>query len=133
MGIRGVRACGGGSNEVVAPRESAALLLTRAEQLDDAADDAETEAAQAARKAKRLNARAQRIRNQAELAEGVQLASLLALIVGAIRLAIGLLRAGQIVYLMSEPVMRGFMAGAAVLIVLSQLPDVLGLGTPPTP
>src|SRR5688572_18107864 len=59
-------------------------------------------------------------------------ASLLALIVGVIRVGIGLLRAGQIVYLMSEPVLRGFMAGAALLIVMSQLPDVLGLGTPPT-
>jgi SulP family sulfate permease len=67
-----------------------------------------------------------------ETADYVRLASLLALIVGIIRLAIGLLRAGQIVYLMSEPVLRGFMAGAAVLIVLSQLPDVLGLSSPPT-
>ena len=66
-----------------------------------------------------------------ESAEYVLLASLLALIVGLIRLGIGLLRAGQIVYLMSEPVLRGFMAGAALLIVLSQLPDVLGLTAPP--
>src|SRR5688572_25096520 len=59
-------------------------------------------------------------------------ASLLALIVGVIRVGIGLLRAGQIVYLMSEPVLRGFMAGAAMLIVLSQLPVVLGLLSPPS-
>lgn len=64
--------------------------------------------------------------------EYVLLAGLLALVVGVIRLGIGLLRAGQIVYLMSEPVLRGFMAGAAILIVLAQLPDVLGLGPPPT-
>jgi SulP family sulfate permease len=67
-----------------------------------------------------------------ESAEYVLLASLLALIVGIIRLAIGLLKGGQIVYLMSEPVLRGFLAGAALLIVLSQLPDVLGLVAPPT-
>jgi SulP family sulfate permease len=64
--------------------------------------------------------------------EYVLLAALLALIVGVIRLAIGLLRAGQIVYLMSDPVLRGFMAAAALLIALSQIPDVLGLGTAPT-
>jgi SulP family sulfate permease len=29
-------------------------------------------------------------------------------------------------------VLRGFMAGAAMLIALSQMPDVLGLGTPPS-
>jgi SulP family sulfate permease len=63
----------------------------------------------------------------------VVLASLLALIVGLIRVGIGLLRGGKIVYLMSEPVLRGFTAGAALLIVLSQLPVALGLASPPSP
>jgi SulP family sulfate permease len=65
--------------------------------------------------------------------EYVLLASLLALIVGSIRLAIGLVRAGKIAYLMSEPVLRGFTTAAALLIVLSQIPVVLGLSRPPTP
>jgi SulP family sulfate permease len=64
--------------------------------------------------------------------EYVAAAALLALIVGVVRVAIGLLKAGQVVYLMSEPVLRGFMAGAALLIVFSQLPTALGLGTPPS-
>ena len=59
--------------------------------------------------------------------EYMMLAALLALTVGLIRVAIGMLRGGRIVYLMSEPVLRGFTSGAAVLIVLSQLPVILGL------
>ena len=59
-------------------------------------------------------------------------ATLLALMVGAIRIGIGLVRAGKIVYLMSEPVLRGFSAGAAPLIVLTQLPIVLGLPAAPS-
>jgi SulP family sulfate permease len=61
----------------------------------------------------------------------VLLAGLLAVIVGVIRVLVGLLRAGQIVYLMSEPVLRGFMTGAALLILFAQLPLALGLGEPP--
>ncbi len=64
--------------------------------------------------------------------EYVLLAGLLAVVVGIIRVVIGLINAGKIVYLMSEPVLRGFTTAAALLIVLSQLPAVLGLGQPPT-
>jgi SulP family sulfate permease len=64
--------------------------------------------------------------------EYVLLAGLLALVVGVIRVAVGLLRGGAVVYLMSEPVIRGFMTGAALLIVFSQLPTILGLGEPPS-
>lgn len=64
--------------------------------------------------------------------EYLLLASLLALVVGLIRIGIGLVRGGQIVYLMSEPVLRGFTTGAALLIVLSQVPVVLGLSSPPS-
>ena len=54
-------------------------------------------------------------------------AALLALIVGLTRLAIALVRAGKITYLMSQPVVRGFTSGAAILILLSQFPSTLGL------
>lgn len=57
----------------------------------------------------------------------VALAAVLALVVGVIRVGIGLLRAGVIAYLMSQPVVVGFSAAAGVLIVLSQLPAVLGI------
>ncbi|MGH7501131.1 MAG: SulP family inorganic anion transporter [Longimicrobiales bacterium] len=60
-------------------------------------------------------------------AQYVALASLLALIVGMTRFAIGALHMGRIVYLMSEPMLRGFTSGAALLIVISQFPALLGL------
>ncbi len=60
--------------------------------------------------------------------EYVELAALLALVVGAARIALGLLRAGVLAYLMSQPVLMGFMPAAAILIVGSQLPTALGAG-----
>ncbi len=62
--------------------------------------------------------------------EYVKLAALLALVVGAVRVAIGLVRAGVVAFLMSLPVLRGFTAGAAILIAASQLPTAVGV-TPP--
>jgi len=62
--------------------------------------------------------------------EYVALAALLALVVGAMRVAVGLLKAGWVSYLMSSPMLNGFMSGAAVLIVASQLPGALGSGAP---
>jgi len=59
--------------------------------------------------------------------EYVILAALLAVVVGAVRVAIGVTRAGAISYLMSQPVLRGFTAGAALLIFSSQLPSVFGV------
>lgn len=57
------------------------------------------------------------------------LAGLLALLVGLIRLAIGVAGGGPIAYLMSQPVVVSFTTAAAVLIISSQLPGVLGVGT----
>lgn len=54
-------------------------------------------------------------------------AALLALVVGATRVAIGFAQAGKITYLMSQPVLRGFTSGAAILILLSQFPSAVGL------
>ena len=62
--------------------------------------------------------------------EYIELGIVLALAVGAIRVLLGLLRGGVIAYLLSEPVLLGFVPGAAVLICLSQLPTALGV--PPT-
>jgi SulP family sulfate permease len=60
----------------------------------------------------------------------VRLASLLALVVGAIRLAVGLLRWGAVAHLLSQTVLTGFTSGAALLIVASQLPVVVGASPP---
>lgn len=53
-------------------------------------------------------------------------AALLALLVGAVRLTLGLVRWGAVAYLMSLPVMTGFTVAAAILIIASQLPDLAG-------
>ncbi|MDP7551084.1 MAG: SulP family inorganic anion transporter [Acidimicrobiales bacterium] len=60
----------------------------------------------------------------------VELAALLALIVGLTRLTLGLFRLGVVAYLMSEPVLSGFTSGAAILILSSQLPKALGVDAP---
>jgi SulP family sulfate permease len=59
----------------------------------------------------------------------VLLGILLAAIVGAVRVAISLLRAGRLAHILSQPVLRGFVLGAAWLIVCSQLPSALGSST----
>jgi sulfate permease, SulP family len=64
-------------------------------------------------------------------ADYVLLASLLALLVGIIRIVMGIVRAGPIAYLMSQPVVLGFTAGAAVVIVSSQIPTAVGTSAPP--
>ena len=50
----------------------------------------------------------------------------LVLLVGIIQVALGLLRAGSLVRFVSNSVMRGFLTGVAINIVLSQVPDVTG-------
>jgi MFS superfamily sulfate permease-like transporter len=56
-----------------------------------------------------------------------QLAPLFALLVGAVLIAIGLLRAGWLATLLSVPVTTGFLAGIAVHIVVGELPTLLGV------
>jgi SulP family sulfate permease len=59
--------------------------------------------------------------------EWIQRAALLALVVGVARIALGLVRGGVIAYFMSQPVLVGFTAAAAILIVSSQLPTAFGV------
>lgn len=59
------------------------------------------------------------------------LAIALALIVGVMLLAGGLFRLGGIANLLSVPVTVGFLLGISVHIMVSQLPGVLGLPSPP--
>lgn len=56
----------------------------------------------------------------------VGLAALLALLVGLVRFVIGWRGAGEIAYLVSEPVLLAFTSAAGLVIVLSQVPDLLG-------
>lgn len=59
-------------------------------------------------------------------ADVVPLAALLALLVGVVRLAIGWRGAGEVAYLVSEPVLLAFTSAAGLVIVLSQVPALLG-------
>lgn len=56
----------------------------------------------------------------------VELAALLALIVGISRLIFGFLRLGNLVYLMNAPVVTGFTSAAVMLIIASQIPKTIG-------
>lgn len=62
----------------------------------------------------------------------VKLALLLALIVGVSRIVLGLVGGGAITRYMSQPVIIGFTAGAAVLIIASQAAAVFGITDAPT-
>lgn len=57
-------------------------------------------------------------------------AAILAIVVGAVRALLGILRLGSIVYLMAEPVTIGFTSGAGLVILSSQLPKALGAELP---
>lgn len=58
------------------------------------------------------------------------LALALALVVGVARVLLGLLRAGRLAYLMSQPMLLGFVPAAAVLIAGSQTPKAFGVPAP---
>lgn len=57
----------------------------------------------------------------------VSAAALLALLVGLLRLGLGLLHGGSLAFVLSQPVLRGFTLASAVLIVASQVPAALGV------
>ena len=62
--------------------------------------------------------------------EYIALALAVTVIVGAMQLLIGVLRLGSIANFISPAALRGFMGGAAALIALYALPDLLGLAAP---
>lgn len=57
----------------------------------------------------------------------IKMVVVLALMVGAIQLLLGLLRMGFLVNFLSKPVISGFTSAAAVIIILSQLKHLLGI------
>jgi len=58
------------------------------------------------------------------------LAGALALMVGLLLLAAGVFRLGSIADMLSIPVTTGFLVGISVHILISQLPDILGMSMP---
>jgi SulP family sulfate permease len=63
-------------------------------------------------------------------AQWVALAAWLALLAGAVQLGLGAVRADWVLNLVSSPVLAGFSQAAALLIIASQLPALLGLQGP---
>lgn len=57
----------------------------------------------------------------------IALGLLLAVLVGLMRIAIGLSHAGSVAYLMSRPMLLGFVPAATVYVAATQLPRVLGV------
>ena len=62
----------------------------------------------------------------------IELSIMLALMVGILRLALGVFRLGAIVNLLSSPVIVGFTNAAALIIGLSQLSKIIGVPFPRT-
>tara|TARA_B110000444_G_scaffold27043_1_gene22344 strand:- start:1586 stop:3277 length:1692 start_codon:yes stop_codon:yes gene_type:complete len=60
----------------------------------------------------------------------IQMAILLALLMGLIQFLLGLFRMGFIVAFLSKPVISGFTSAAAIIIGLSQLKHLLGISIP---
>ncbi len=63
-------------------------------------------------------------------AEYIQLAILLALLVGIIQFSMGLFKLGFLVNFLSHPVIAGFTSAAAIIIGVSQLKHLLGFSIP---
>jgi high affinity sulfate transporter 1 len=62
----------------------------------------------------------------ADVAERIALGGMLALMVGALALFVGLARLGFVTELLSRPVRVGYMNGVALIIIVSQLPKLFG-------
>lgn len=60
----------------------------------------------------------------------IELAILLAMMVGALQMIMGFLRLGFVVHLLSRPVIVGFTSAAAIIICFSQLGNLLGMDLP---
>ena len=59
----------------------------------------------------------------------IALALTVTVLVGAMQLLIGVLRLGSLANFISPAALRGFTSGAAALIAIYSLPELLGLGS----
>jgi MFS superfamily sulfate permease-like transporter len=57
----------------------------------------------------------------------VELVGIVAVMVGVLVALVGLLRMGWVAEFLSTPIVSGFLGGVAIIIVVHQLPDLLGL------
>jgi hypothetical protein len=72
----------------------------------------------------------QQIAPEGDVAVRIQIATVLAALVGIIQLTLGLGRLGVLANFLSHPVLTGFTSAAAILIALSQFKHLLGLRMP---
>ena len=59
--------------------------------------------------------------------DAIQVASMLAIVVGCCRFLMGLLKIGRFIRLLKEPVIVGFTSAAAILIIASQVNHLVGI------
>ena len=62
----------------------------------------------------------------------IMLASYTAILVGVIALVAWLFRLGFLVNLISGPVLKGFLVGTGLVIIMSQIPKILGIAGAPS-
>ena len=62
--------------------------------------------------------------------EYIQLAILAGLLIGAVQLILGLLKMGKYINLLSYPVITGFTSAASIIVIVSQMKDVLSIDIP---
>lgn len=65
-----------------------------------------------------------------DVAAAVAMTNALAVLAGIVLLAAGLLRVGWVAQFLSAPIVTGFVTGLVVLIVVGEIPGVLGVSTP---
>ncbi len=61
--------------------------------------------------------------------EYISLVILLSLLVGCLQFAFGLLRLGFLINFLSHPVLNGFISAAAIIIILSQIDNLIGVSS----
>ena len=62
----------------------------------------------------------------------IMLASYTAILVGVIAVVAWFLRLGFLVNLISGPVLKGFLVGTGLVIIMSQIPKILGIAGAPS-
>jgi high affinity sulfate transporter 1 len=65
-----------------------------------------------------------------DLEHAAELTSALAIVAGVVLLVAGLIRIGWVAQFLSEPIVTGFVTGLVVLVVVGELPGLLGLPSP---
>ncbi|CAN5182105.1 hypothetical protein BH11PSE9_BH11PSE9_02890 [soil metagenome] len=74
-----------------------------------------------------------RLADPAHVAQIVAVVSVCGMLMGLLQMGFGLLRLGTLAKFVPQPVLAGFMNGVAVLMLLAQVPTLLGIGSAHAP